>query len=249
MSQLTSVALGVGAAGGLAQGIGNMLFGGKSQEQKALEQMSMEDFKRQRELATMLEQQIQGREGIQGQAQGTIGGLLSGEGFALTPEEQMRINQLSQARVQQGASQIDRMLDERLKNIQRQSAARGVRGQALSELQGQAVRGGAEALTDIVNQSNVLAAQQQMQLPQQRAALQANLGTNFSNFADALRQQALNNRTVTQNPALLSGLRQERLQSTPGPGVFDAISGGLSGAQATLGSVGNIRTALDKWDD
>lgn len=237
----------IGAVGGAVGGVAGAIKGARGQRsqsgtqlgpksplQQALEQESQQQFQRQLELIEQQEQGIAGREPLQAAGREAQLALLGGEAFALTPDEQARLQGLRDARVAQARGDIESLLFERLGEVEAGAAQRGVRGQALSELQGQAVRGAADELGRQIRSAETQRAQQELVLPGQRARLQAQLAPGASTFAEQLRQQAIANRTLAQNPAVLQAEQRARLgQSTQtsqsGGGVGSGILGGLAG--------------------
>jgi hypothetical protein len=240
-----------------------------SGQQKQLQDMSLENYFKQQGLADQGDASIQRLQGSQDQSLRTAGGLMDGSAMALTPEEQQRIGGIRDSLVTQGGNDIQQFMDKNLGNIQQSAGVRGLRGQAVTSLQGQAMDTGAQQMRGVVDNANNQAAQLALQMPGQRAALQSSTAQQFYSLPDVLRQSAQSNRQLLQNPALLQLLQGERLAGgtttnnasnsqtsnsstvgvTPGkPGGFMAGLGGmLSGAAGGLNIGGNIATGLGNY--
>lgn len=197
--------------------------------ERELQQASIANFKAQQGLVNQAEAEIRQRQGLQAGAQETLGGVLGGEAFALTGSEQARINALREANIAAGSSAVDRMLDERLGALQADAARRGIRGQAASQLQTGALNVAAESLDRQTLEANRIASEQALSMPGQRVGIQAQTAGNFATFADAARQQAIQNRQLLQDPIALQQLRDERLKG----GVTHNISAGTNKATQT----------------
>jgi hypothetical protein len=231
-------------------------FAPASQQELELQQQSLENFNRQLELLREQEAGQESAQALQAQARGQAGEILGGGAFALTPQEQERIQAVRQATVAQGEADINRLLDERLKQLTAGAAERGVRGQALSQLETGALQSAAEEQGRLARQANITAAEQALQIPQQRISAQQPLLAQGLSFGDQLRQQAIINRQAAQNPFLLQMLNRERLfggtermsgqEFTPGQsGDFgSALLGGLAGAGAGIGGASDILGGL-----
>lgn len=228
---------------------------GKTQQQQQLEQASLADYLRGQGLLDQQESGLQDAQQYSDQAQAFNQALLSGQNMGPNPQEMQQIAAMRQAQVDMGSADVNKLLDQRLLDLNADAGQRGLRGQAYSELQGQAVRGAADSLTGITNQANLVAAQQTMTLPQQRLQFQQQAAQSGLTFADALRQQAIQNRQTYQNPALLNMMQNERVQSgvtksssnttgnntTPGQkgGFWNGVGGFFGGA------AGGATTALN----
>lgn len=261
MAAATAMAIGGAAgAGALAGGIqgykgtpdqvttqsgtSQTTFGEKSAQQQQLEQQSLGQYERALALQGQLEQSVAGQSGLdalQLQARQAQQGIVGGQAFNVTPEEQLLINQQRQGLIEQGGADIDRFLKERLQMVGESAGARGLRGQAVTSLQGDVLQTGAEQYGDVVRQANQMALERQAQAPLQRIQAQSPFIQQGFSSADLLRQQAAANRASLQNPMLLQQLQQERLASgkttTTGENVLkgqegswtNALTGGLTG--------------------
>lgn len=213
-----------------------------SQRERDLQEQSFQNYLQQLQLAQQQEAGIQGGAGLQEAARGGIESILNGQSFAATPEEEARINQYRQALVDQGAFDVQNLINQNVQRLTASAADRGVRGQALSELQSQGINSGAQQLGSIVRQANVTAAQQLMDNPYRRAQLQGSLANQNANFMENLRQQAIQNRQQLQNPALMQTLQNERLaaagSTTVQPGSLGGAIGGALGGAGSLLSAG-----------
>jgi hypothetical protein len=257
MALATSTILGLGAAAGGVAGAVKGAMGTPEQrletilpnmtpEQSKALQQSLSMFQSGQQQIGQQEQDIMARLGLQGQARDALGSAFGGQMFQMTPQEQAAIAAQRQASIQANEDSIGRMLTDRLGQIGAGSAARGVRGQALSELQGQAARGASEQMQSAVNAANMQAAQQAMTMPYQRAQMQLGAAQNFATFSDMLRQQAIQNRMQFQMPGALDLLSRERMAQatrvTPGQqgSWMDALTGAIGGAGAFGSSMGNL---------
>lgn len=225
-------------------------FGPQSAQEQMLRQQSLNNYLAQQGMAQNYEQNIAGAQGIQNQAQAGIGQVLGGQAFSLTPQEQQAIQAQRDAMVGQSTADINKLLDQRLMEVGQQAGERGVRGQALSQLQGDQVRTAAEQYGNSVRQADLLSAQQSLSQPYQRVAAQSPFLQQGANFASQMQLQAQQNRLATQNPYLLNLLNDERLKGgitstdakgyTSGQDVgkgeagsfWGAVQGGLQGAAA-----------------
>lgn len=225
-----------------------------SKTERELQSAALQNYFQNQNLTQATEDRLADLQGLQNQAQDVYGNVLSGQAFNLTPQEQANIAATRQALVQQGSEGVNRLLDERLQQVVNSGAGRGLRGQALGGLQGQVLKAGAQGITDIENQANVLAAQAAQNMPLQRInALQGFAGQGLS-YADQLRQQAIQNREALSNPALLQALMNQRLAAapvtqrtiTPGKkgGLGSALLGGLGGAVSGATGAANLYGGL-----
>jgi hypothetical protein len=92
---------------------------------------------------------------------------------------------------------------------------------------------------NLVQQANLVAAQQAQQAPLQRIGIQGGLANQNANFMEQLRQQAIANRQALQNPVLMNNLQQERMAAAgvtqTNPASFGDVAGGaLAGAGAGI---------------
>lgn len=198
------------------------------------------------------ENNIGSAQNIQNQAQAGVQGVISGQAFQLSPQEQQAIQAQRQAMVGQSTTDINKLLDQRLMEIGQQAGERGVRGQALSQLQGDSIRTAAEQYGNSVRQADLMSAQQSLAQPYQRVAAQSPFLQQGSNFANQMQLQAQQNRMAAQNPYLLGLTNDERMKSgvtqnqssgsnqTVGKGeegsFWGAVQGGLQGGAAALSS-------------
>lgn len=187
-------------------------FAAAGKTEKELLDASVSNFKAQQTLVGDAEAQIKANQALENQAQGTVGSVLGGGAFALSRDEQNRINALRGANIDAGTMSVNKMLDDRLANLQADAARRGIRGQAVSQLQTGALAVGAESLDRNTLEANRIAAEQAISMPGQRVGIQAQTAGQFADFADAARQQAIQNRADLQDPVALQQLRDERLR-------------------------------------
>lgn len=211
--------------------------------EKQMQDQSYQQYLKQLQLADMQQQAAAETDPLRQAALQQQIQVLSGEAFSGPNEQELQqINQLRQAMIGQGQSDIQRFIDDNMRSTVSSAAGRGLRGQALGELQGRVLESGNEQYGNLVNQANLTAAQQAIAMPQQRLAAQSQAAGQGLNFAQQMQQQALANRQQTQNPYLLQQLMNERLQGgvttqtgnsvTPGQGggLMGGIIGGLGGA-------------------
>lgn len=229
----------------------------KDATQRAMEQQSYQQYLKQLQ-ATNLQQQIAQeadplrQAALQQQLQ-----VISGEAFGGPSEQELgQINQLRSAMIGQGQDDIQKFLTENMRQTVSGAASRGLRGQALAELEGRVLETGNEQFGNLVQQANLVAAQNAISLPQQRMAMQNQAATGGLNYAQLLQQQALQNRNLTQNPYLLTQLQNERLQTasqkgnvtnmTPGQkgGFWNGITGMFGGMAAGAGAGQQMQQAF-----
>jgi hypothetical protein len=241
--------------------------GAKSGTQTQLEAASLANFQQQQALAKQLEDSIAGRAALQTSGRDVLSDVTSGQAFALSPEEQQRINALRQTEIDVGSNAINDLLGQRLGELQANLAQRGVRGQAASQLQADVMGEAARSLEQRILAANQAAAQQAIALPGQRVGVQAQVGQNLANFQDQARQQAIANRQQLQDPALLRALREDRLaeatkktsgtqttdmstsEVSKGEGAANAIAtlmGGPSRQQEDIATAGGLIGAVGK---
>lgn len=241
----TGLALGLGSlVGGLAGGSDEtqtrtVNIAPPSGMERDAQEKSWQSYLQQLNLAQQGEQGIQGGAGVQGAARQSLESILGGQAFNLTPEEQQRIQDIRSSMISQGSDEVQKMINENIQRANASAATRGVRGQALSELQGRGISAGAEQMGNLVQQANLVAAQQAQQAPLQRIGLQGGLANQNANFMEQLRQQAIANRQALQNPVLMNNLQQERMAAAgvtnTNPASFGDIAGGaLAGAGAGI---------------
>ncbi len=204
----------------------------KSPLQQQLEQGSLQNYQQQQLIQNQIEQNMNQAQGLQNQGQQTLSGILSGEAFGPTAQEQQMVDATRNADLAIGQSQIDGFLNDRLNQLQADAASRGVRGQAYSQLQGQALGNAANLLQQRVLDANKNAANQQMQMTQNRVGLQGQIGTNSADFANVLQQRAFQNRQALQNPMLLQQLQNERLATATTKGFAGGSAAPINTFQA-----------------
>lgn len=214
-------------------------------QERDLQQKSLESYLQQLSLAQQGEAGIQGGQGVQSAARGSLEGILNGSSFGLTPQEYQQIQATRQAQIDLGQQDVNKYLDQALQGVNASAAERGVRGQALSQLQGSAIQAGADQMGRLIGQANLTAAQQAQQAPLSRLGIQGGLANSNANFMENLRQQAIANRQALQSPALMQALQNERLgsasETTNTPGSFGSVVGGaLAGAGAGASAYGNL---------
>lgn len=262
MAAGTALAIGMGA-GALAGGIkglqgtpdqvqntnqsSQLFLGEKSDRQKQLEDISYGEYERARAQQAALERSLAGQYGLdaaQLQARQAAQGIVGGEAFGVTPQEAELIAQQRAGIIEQGQADIDRFLDERLRGVQESAGARGLRGQAVTSLQGDVLQEGARQYGDVVRQANQMSLERQAQTPYQRIGAQSPFIQQGFTSADVMRQQAMANRMALQNPMLLQQLQQERLatgrQVGSGQNVQEGQQGSLLGG-LTGGLTGGLQ--------
>jgi len=238
----------------------------KEQRQMQLEDQSLQNYQQQNSIAQ--QQQIDAMEarGYSDMSRNTLEGIQSGEAFALTPEEQMRINQQRDAAVAYGSNEIGNFLNDRLNALQSDAANRGLRGQAYTQLQSGAVNNAANMLQQRILAANQNAAQTALQMPGQRVATQGQVAGAGLDYANILQQRAFENRNVLQNPILLQQLQNERLNTATTKGFPQATSApvnnytpivsqgpsaaqaGLTGALGAATSAVQLGNAFNQWN-
>lgn len=199
----------------------------KTQELMDLEKMSKDHYLKQQELVSGMEGLIEGRQGVAQDAQGTIGDILGGGAFALTEDEQQRINNMRTADIAASQNAVQNMLDKNLSNLNVDMARRGVRGQASSQLQGGALNTAAEQLNRATLEANRNASNLALNMPGQRAGVQANTAGQFADFGDALTQRAFQNNQILQNPVLMQNAQNQRINEAKKYGQNTAAIGNM----------------------
>ena len=207
----------------------------KSARQQALEDASYNQYMQQQSMVDNMMSQLPQRQALAGQAQGSIGGFLSGQGFDPTQSEMQRIEAMRQADIAASQNAVQQMLDQNMAGLNVDMARRGVRGQAASQLQAGALGTAADQLNRATLEANRGAAANYLSIPQQRASMQANMAGQFADFGDALQQRAFMNRGMLQNPALMSQLQNERM-----------ATGRQMGPQAGVGQLMMDRAGIDR---
>lgn len=191
--------------------------------------------------------------GLQNNSINSINSVLNGDAFNINPQQQAQIDNIRNASIQAGQGDIQDYLDSNLSKISNSAGVRGLRGQAVSQLQGDALGASAKQYGNLVNQANLTAANQALAVPYQQASLQANTANSNSNYANNIQQQAINNQQMLQNPTLLNYYQNERLgaagQTTSTPGSLGSVLGGaLGGAGAAAGGIGAYNGGIKKYD-
>jgi len=225
----------------------------KTPQQLQMEQASMDNFRRQQEMAGQFEQGIQGADQLRDPAIQAYLQQISGEAFQATPQELAQIQTVRDAMVNLGTQDINRFTQQGLTQATSGAAARGLRGQAMGSLRGQVLESANQQVGNIANNANLFAGQQAMNQPYQRVAAQQSALQQGLTYGDILRQQAQQNRQMLQNPILMQQLQNERLntatrtQTTPGEkgGVWGAITGGLTGAATGLQTAAGIGGSIN----
>jgi hypothetical protein len=154
--------------------------------------------------------------------------------------------------IQQGTADVGFNTQQGLQQVAGSAAGRGMRGQALSSMQGQVLQNQQRVVGDVSNQANTMAAQQYLNTPLQRIQAQQGLIGQGMSLADQLRQNAFANRQALQDPALMQYLQRERManstqtQVTPGQrgGFMGAVGGALGGAGQGFGIGANIASGF-----
>lgn len=219
-----------------------------SAQEKELQDKSMQNYLQQQNLANQQEQNVGQAGQFQGQAQGAVSNVLNGNAFNISPQQQAQIDQARNANIQAGQGDIENFVNNSLSKVSGSAADRGVRGQALSELQGRAIGEGTRQYANLVGQANAQAAQQSIDNPYRQASLQGQLGQQNVGFQNNLINQAEQNRQQLQNPALMNALQNERLASagvtnTQEANAGTAIGGALGGAGSLLAAGGSAKKA------
>lgn len=180
-------------------------------------------------------------------------GVLDGSAFQANQQDLSQIGQLRDAQIQLGTQDIQRLLGEATGMTNSQAGVRGLRGQALAQLQGQNTQQAAQQIGSVVNQANAQAAQMAIDNPYRRVAAQGQAMQTGLTYQDQLAQQAIQNRQLASNPALLSYYQGNRSQqgslNTPkqGGGFLDGVVGGLSGAAAGAGAAGQALAGYGQY--
>lgn len=260
---------GAGAIGGAVKGakgtpaqndtnnsVTKTTFAPASQQERDLQQQSIDAYMQQQKLAGQAQGSQAGADQYQQAAQRAGLDVLNGTAFSPTNQEQQQIADLRNALLQQSQGNINQFLQQGQAGANNQAALRGLRGQAASALQGQVLKEGSNQYGQALRGANTIAAQQALQLPQQRIAAQSGLISQGLSLGDILRQKAFDNQQTLQNPMLLAQLQRERIagntqttssnhlipgvQGGLGAGIGGFLSGGLSGAAAGANIYGGI---------
>ena len=212
-------------------GTSQTTFDPRSGAEQGLLDASISNFAQQQALAGQQEASIAGLGALQESGQNVLSGIASGQQFALTPEEQQRIDASRQANIDASSGAVNELLNQRLAIAQADAARRGLRGQAAQELQGQVLGEGARSLERSTLDANRIAADQPLALPGQRVGIQAGVGQGLSTIQQQAQQQAIDNRQLLQDPAALGRLQDERLK------------GGKTATSSTQNQTGSINTS------
>jgi hypothetical protein len=187
-------------------------FAPRTGEEQALLDSSIANFQKQGALVDSAENDINARLGTQDAARGTLGNVLSGDAFDLTGSEAARIDALRNADISASSDAVNELLTQRLGEVSADAQRRGLRGQAFTQLQGDALSASARELNRATLEANRTAAQNAITLPGQRVGIQAGAAGQFADFADAAKQTAITNRKALQDPVALQQLLDERLR-------------------------------------
>ncbi len=220
-------------------------FAPRGPEEQALLNASIDNFGKQGVLVDNAEKSITERLGTQTGARDTLGGIFSGQAFDLTDSENARINNLRNADISASSNAVNELLDRRLAETSADAARRGVRGQAFSQLQGDAIRSSAQELNRATLDANRTAAGNAIAMPGQRVGIQAGSAGQFANFSDAAAQQAIDNRKALQDPVAAQQLLDERLRGgvTTGTTNTDQTTTGANNQATTGGGAADILAA------
>lgn len=261
MATGTALALGGGALlGGIAGGGGSRQTTSTSVPapnyiETSLQEDALQNYLKQQNLINQQEASIKGGQNVQQGARGTLEDIFNGTAYDLNPAQMQQIENVRNANIAAGMGNVNEFIQNQLQGVNASAAERGVRGQALSELQGRAIGEGARQVANLTAQANQIAAQQSMDNPYRQAQLSGGLASQNSNFMEQLRQNAINNRNVMQNPALMQYYQSDRMgspsQTTSTPGSFGSVLGGaLGGAGSIAGGMGNLmqgQAALNRY--
>lgn len=208
-----------------------------SQEERALQAASLAQYLQGLQQMGQYEQGITGAQGLQDQARAGIQDIYSGKALQMTPQEMANIQAIRGQMIEQGQSDVNKMLEQGSLRANQSAAARGLRGQAAMQLQGDVLRAGADQFGDITRQANMYAAQQAVQLPYQRVNAQSPFLQQGMGLADMMRLQAAQNRMAAQSPFMLSLLTDLRKAGgTTRANNAGWNSGWSTGTQSTSGT-------------
>lgn len=186
-------------------------FAAPGDQERKLQQQSIDAYLKQQQLTGQAEQGLSGADQYEQASQRAGLDILNGNAFNPTQSEQQRISDLRNQLLQESQGNINQFLQEGETGATRQAGLRGLRGQAASQIQGQVLKLGADQYGQALRSANTQAAQQYLQLPQQRIAAQQGLIGQGLSFADQLRNQAIQNQLLLQSPIALQTLMNERL--------------------------------------
>lgn len=193
-------------------GVQQTTFDSRSREEQQLLDASIENYGKQQALVDQQTEDIQARSGVQTAARSGLTSILGGDAFNLSAGEQANIDRLRQANIDVGSNAVNELLTQRLGEVSADAARRGVRGQAFSQLQGDALGEAAKSLERTTLDANRLASQQAIDMPATRVGIQAGTAGQFAGFQDELQQQAIQNRQALQDPVAMQALLDERLK-------------------------------------
>lgn len=246
MAAISSIIAGAGLASGLVGGAVAGARGSSQTERTTVAPATGQERELQRRAIDQYLQQIaqinqqqamaQGLDPLRQQGLESMQGILSGQAFSNNPQELQQINAIREAQIRLGTQDIERQLGERIAQTNAAAGVRGLRGQALGSMQQQNTRLAGEQIGNVVNSAGLQAAQMAAENPYRRLAIQAPMAQNALSYADQLRQQAIQNRQLAANPALLDYMQRERIgsatttRSTPGGGFLGGLTGAIGGA-------------------
>ncbi len=211
-AQVTTSESGTQEKTGTSNQTSQTTFDARSQPEQELLDSSISNYKRQQDLVGQQEAGIAAREGLQTSARGGLQSIIGGEAFDLSPSEQARIDRLRGADIAASSDAVNNLLNERLAMTSADAARRGIRGQAFTQLQGDAIAEAARNLNTATLDANRNASNLAVTLPGQRAGVQAQTAGQFADFGDQLQQQAIQNRQSLQDPIALQQMLDERLK-------------------------------------
>jgi len=208
-----------------------------SEQEQQLFNQSINQYNLAQGQQMQLEQRLRGLEPLQQQAMQGYQDILGGGAFNVNPQEQALLDQIRQQSIGQSEADLNRFLDERMNQVLGSAGARGLRGQALTSMQGDVLKEAAAQQANAIRQADMLRSQSMLQLPYQRISAQSPFLQQGMSMADQLRQQAFQNRMALQDPTALQMMRSDRYaqanqtQFTPGykGSWLDAFTGGLTG--------------------
>lgn len=222
-------------------------FAPKSQQQQLLENSSLQSYLQQLQQQQQLESRLGGYDALGQSAQGAAQNILSGQGFGLTPDEQMRIMAQRQATIDATSNDLNRFTEQGLTQATSDAGARGLRGQAMGELRGRVVQNAQDRLGSAIGQANQTAAQQAMMMPQQRLQLQQGTINQTLSLPEQLRMQAQQSRQALQSPFLMQQLQNERLAGGTRSST-SSNTGSTTGQQIGRGQEGSFTRGLQGFN-
>lgn len=209
--EVTTTESGTQSTTGTSSGVSEKTFAPRSAQEQALLDASINNYQQQQSLVASQEAGIKARGGVQDAARGSLQSILGGGAFDLSPGEQARIDRLRQSNIDIGSNAVNDLLTQRLGEVSADAARRGLRGQAFTQLQGDALGEAAKSLERQTLDANRIASEQAIALPGQRVGIQAGTAGQFADFGDQLTQQAIQNRQSLQDPVALQKMLDERL--------------------------------------